>query len=1437
MEETDKVLYDDKGRLLERVSRLTTQELAGDSSFLSMSQLTRRNTGFDGQDRPLGFEIIKETPGGKTLTEKVEKVEYDSEGRILSQISHFTEVSGQSRKEWTAATDQTYDPSGSIACFQRTTREDGWETRESSWDLVYDPSGRLVESKMNVEELDIATGGREFNKAQSIHMLHSFNALGQVSGYVRTVQENGNITTETASDLVYDRQGRLLKWRSERDGQVALLSNSYDRFGRLFSSEQQRTLDGQSVTEKTDEILYDSQGRVIGSRTRVSSPERTYTFFSVQEQFNALGQATKMSRTTVEEHLSGKEEMSGILYDRSGNLAGLTKTVQDEGRTQVDVLEYDAQGQLINYDKLTTEADGRTRREKTAGSRVQIHESGRNLDRLYETDRDGRILRMRSETTEGGRTTVQETLENLSYDGSNHLLESKYQYKETAGSALERTWTVHTRNNAFDAEGRITQYSQETREGGKVTLEQTVGDQRYDSLGRLAFSHLRLRESGEGLDAGHDLIRKDMLYNAQGQLLWQSVLSSQENIWTLRRSLEDMRYDAEGRQVFSRNAVMEKGIRFAYLRIFNRHETVESFNALGQVSERTTLTDSDSAAPARVLEVKESDIKYNSQGQVDSFVSTVRSNAARGRLTQVTREGTRYNALGQAVESFEREFSIDEVSLGNQAKREALTLQTHTFNMQYDSLGRLTHAEGERSWNEVGGGNIAGLDTRWKNTSILFGFDRYYVSDTNRLEWEAYRAFNIPFAHVQKTLEFDLTGRALATLSLSVQNQETSYEWIDDNKLTRVEHGVYGMTSNIATFMLTMVEHYDSMGRADKFTSFSVRDDGNRTIRIESTDIVYNSDGSRKSAHAKFTTVTNRPVDQEEVRQGWKAADILSNWDPRGCAQGLEANLVGLIYNDNQKVISGKSDTPFHYDAFGNVDEKATQNAAKQSVRLVQNSGLGMTHLGNFALAGFTALQIGSAALLLIPVFGVFLQAAVNFGARMAQASAFKQDMTRALQEGLVDLGVDVALGFVSFGLDKLSRAQKITQNAKTVYTLLSSGAGSAGSTALKGMDGSGIFEQAGMALGMNLARSMFFGKDKLLHRLARSQFGKEAHEALRYTVEAASDFIVSTKEAAFTVAAGLALIAAPAIPFLVRGSPSDWAGQAAIAGAVLMSGAFVALAWKAGQGSPRTGASLFVNAPARKIKDAGKAFAVHFSDELGRFGQSDRRTSIRRSMLNIVSMMPVIGSFIPGEKTEFNKISGMVYTPGIHITDTPEAKRNESLFSQRFGSTFQLPALNAGYDFGTVTDVFMGILNLEHSASYDMALKFLESGKNEQGMGYIFVGHSGGAQRSAHAAKILGGLGYGGGMLLGLAGPVVGTYNNFERIDLIGSSKDDFIAAFGQMLSPLAFLPGGKILTDFSFSSSNGTYSHRNIGADMESNPYLIETESRIWNYLNLLR
>jgi hypothetical protein len=345
-------------------------------------------------------------------------------------------------------------------------------------------------------------------------------------------------------------------------------------------------------------------------------------------------------------------------------------------------------------------------------------------------------------------------------------------------------------------------------------------------------------------------------------------------------------------------------------------------------------------------------------------------------------------------------------------------------------------------------------------------------------------------------------------------------------------------------------------------------------------------------------------------------------------------------------------------------------------------------------------------------------------------------------------------------------------------------------------------------------------------------------YEILRGGVELISDFVVSSWEAVVGTATAIGQLIAPALPF-IPAVVAAISPVGAVFAALLLSGSYLGVYFTTRPDSAaykKGGIDFFFKSITTKLGNAWKAFGVRFSDDFGGFKQKDNKVSIFQSIMSLIGMVPILGNIVPGARAQYDKVSAIVYSRGIHGNSGIETKAKGNGLAASLQNEFRIKAENMEYEYGSFTDVALAMLNVEHSASYDEAWKFLGSGVNEQGKGYVLMGHSGGVERSAYFSKIMGSLGYGAAMLIGVAGPIGGlvptNFGNVDQIHLLGSTKEDFVSRMADWLhgTPRDAL-GNKAESNFLFAGRQ--YAHNDLGADPKQNPYLHDIENQAGEYL----
>ena len=192
---------------------------------------------------------------------------------------------------------------------------------------------------------------------------------------------------------------------------------------------------------------------------------------------------------------------------------------------------------------------------------------------------------------------------------------------------------------------------------------------------------------------------------------------------------------------------------------------------------------------------------------------------------------------------------------------------------------------------------------------------------------------------------------------------------------------------------------------------------------------------------------------------------------------------------------------------------------------------------------------------------------------------------------------------------------------------------------------------------------------------------------------------------------------------------------------------------------------------------------------------------SITQSLNDLVGEIPLVGHFLSGGNTPDEGVNptGRVYTEvssGINALDAAsDVQRSLSFVQQvRGDAQGETSVFQATYPYGSLFDVAFSLLGLSNGYAYDAAQQALNQGLTA-GDTLNFIGHSGGAQRVAVESRILGDYGIYGNAFLGIAGPVMGSFDNLNTVSLIGSTGRDVVSDLQYGVHDLVLAGNGDVL------------------------------------------
>jgi hypothetical protein len=374
-------------------------------------------------------------------------------------------------KTWKAA---GYDKEGNLIGYRETVKSDKG-IRERGWSgATYDSHGRLLSFKEVTRDENGVTSERNWGGAE-------YNARGELLRYEeRSVDGYGVESRVVWAAVGYDKSGNLRSYTEEttKNGQTTKVEwdGVYDKEGRLVEFRERNT-DGSGNVQVRGRrgMAYDAYGRMVGYEEEDTDAfgEVTWRNWAVTG-FDAEDRATGYEETWRRADGShGKTTRQGMTYNSFGQLTGYAEDTESEGLSGRSVghrawggAEYDAHGQLTRYEETNTESNGASSTRAWNGS----------------------------------------------YDGLGRLVETTEE--KWLGDDRSQSVVVKWKAKSFDAQGRVTAYSETTTGGGEADKERTWSG-RYNERGLLVESEEVV--SGGGLTVTTTF--KDAVYDAHGRLV------------------------------------------------------------------------------------------------------------------------------------------------------------------------------------------------------------------------------------------------------------------------------------------------------------------------------------------------------------------------------------------------------------------------------------------------------------------------------------------------------------------------------------------------------------------------------------------------------------------------------------------------------------------------------------------------------------------------------------------------------------------------------------------------------------------------------------------------------------------------------------------------------------------------------------------------------
>ncbi|HRY28884.1 MAG TPA: hypothetical protein P5079_02470 [Elusimicrobiota bacterium] len=545
----------------------------------------------------------------------------------------------------------------------------------------YDASSHLVKS--NVETFQV---GRQEQGGAGMFLNRRFNteteylkysAAGQVLRQKTTQCEAGGCAvTESLSDNLYDRQGRLVRSHTRTTSEAGEVSETewqalkMDAAGRVLRHESViRSADGTTVRQwSLEDSRCDGAGRLVYEKTAV---EETGTDGvvrgSMKEQwflgYNAFGQVVR--RETV--------------LHRPGPEGDVRRTKETEE------FRYDARGRTARTTITGVENIGG--RERTYSSILEI----------FKFDDKGRACRTRSVQERDGVRSTRTSLNDIVYDDPGRVIESRDRV-ETSGLGLAKIVVESYADIVYDAWGRRLQYTRATEDGALSVVEK-VERVDYDAWDRVTAMLSLTTEFSR--DPAAPLFRQThtslvgMRYDRRDDLVgYEKTMQDGDGVTHFHPV--SLQYDEQGRLVESLvRVVSDDG------RDFFEWSYGLAYNALGQMTDgwQGTLEMRDGGVPGEnVLERMKSwgSVHVGLFGRSRGAVMSARERDDGVKNVAMTRlSNLRYDAQGRLIHSESVRYSMTR-NVKGVVIEEHLT-RGRTEQRAFDSLGRAVRSI-EETW-------------------------------------------------------------------------------------------------------------------------------------------------------------------------------------------------------------------------------------------------------------------------------------------------------------------------------------------------------------------------------------------------------------------------------------------------------------------------------------------------------------------------------------------------------------------------------------------------------------------------------------------------------------------------------------------------------------------------------------------------------------------
>ncbi|MDD3906470.1 MAG: hypothetical protein PHS46_08140, partial [Candidatus Omnitrophica bacterium] len=407
----------------------------------------------------------------------------------------------------------------------------------------------------------------------------SFDSRGRIMGYSEVIDEyvDGAVASRTESVVTlgsYDNKNRYTTMTSHSveesitsgvvDGALSLATDitrtnmTYDSLGQLTGyTEVLATSDAaDKQIHSTVVISYDLYGRLAAKtedihEVNVSGAsvaiDHSYTVTTTIEKYNAKGQATRMTTTTLDGDLRTIEaDIADRVYDTQGRLTYSSIRISEvslKGGSVTYVRMVDPSANTIfivkhglsTYDWIYLDAD--VLPEGLTAGYYMVYKYSENAIKLIESIDANDIIKFYDIETKGVGVTWAATLECNIY-------------------------TTTTNITGYNTFGQVLQMTQVTINDGLTTTTVDTADRKYDTSGRLTYSNTSIAEQDStGTVLNHTYTTETTIanYNTLGQVLRMTTVTVDDGLTTIETDVAYRGYDTKGRLTYSSICVNEFG--------------------------------------------------------------------------------------------------------------------------------------------------------------------------------------------------------------------------------------------------------------------------------------------------------------------------------------------------------------------------------------------------------------------------------------------------------------------------------------------------------------------------------------------------------------------------------------------------------------------------------------------------------------------------------------------------------------------------------------------------------------------------------------------------------------------------------------------------------------------------------------------------------------